>query len=821
MAIEAERLLAIFEAKFDSLDKAVARSRRETQKGFTDMEASGKRLNRTLESVASRGLPGMQKVSADLRRTRAESDAFTRSLGGVGRGLAATFAGAFSIRGAQQLIDTATRIRNALKVTGLEGDQLAKVYETLYQSAQRNATPLESLVTLYSRVAQAQDSLGVSQAQLINFTDKIGVALRVAGTDAQSASGALLQLSQALGSGTVRAEEFNSINEGARPILQAVAAGLEEAGGSVSRLRQLVLDGKVSSEAFFRAFEAGAPMLEEKVKTAEATVSQRFVRLQNVLVDTAGKLDAATGATERVGGGLDRLSGIVEGVGQVIEAAATGPVGTMISKLEQLNGLLQKVEPLSRGLNLLTGDNLGAVADAIRPTSGLQAQIDEKRAEIARLEEGLRKINDSGARAKVADLQREISELQTELRTAKDRDLVSAGGRGGAGGASPSPTTPSVKTIKLSDYPVGSDADTQAASGAGARAGRAYGTSFQDQLRRYLVAGQSASHVENLQTDFAERLSAFLNAAPGGGISIYSGARSFERQAQLFSAAVKKYGSVEAARKWVAPPGSSQHNKGAAADLRFASDAARRWAHENAPIYGLNFRMGHEPWHVEMAKDGVTSVRALDDAWKDVRVTAADTSAVTAQRDAYSDLAQVGVTALQGLADALSDGKLEGKEVLKILIDIVQQLLTMPMAGGAGGGGQSILGSLLGGLFGFDRGGYTGPGGRKQPAGLVHKGEVVFNQDDVRRHGGPAATEALRRGMMVAADVPRLQTGAAPRREVIDIRLQDDSGRMAAIANRQIRSASGTLVNLSVQNAVRAVDRSFPGMMVKARRDSL
>lgn len=50
------------------------------------------------------------------------------------------------------------------------------------------------------------------------------------------------------------------------------------------------------------------------------------------------------------------------------------------------------------------------------------------------------------------------------------------------------------------------------------------------------------------------------------------------------------------------------------------------------------------------------------------------------------------------------------------------------------------------GLSGFANGGYTGPGGKFQPAGLVHAGEVVFSQDDVRRHGGVNAVEALRLG---------------------------------------------------------------------------
>ena len=44
----------------------------------------------------------------------------------------------------------------------------------------------------------------------------------------------------------------------------------------------------------------------------------------------------------------------------------------------------------------------------------------------------------------------------------------------------------------------------------------------------------------------------------------------------------------------------------------------------------------------------------------------------------------------------------------------------------------------------FAVGGYTGPGGRLEPAGVVHKGEVVWSQADVARWGGPGIVEAMR-----------------------------------------------------------------------------
>ena len=250
------------------------------------------------------------------------------------RGIAAAFAGVAVTRGAVQLIDAATRIENSLKVAGVAAEDLEQVYDDLFQAAQRNAAPIETLVQLYSRLALVQNELGVTGDELIGFTDNVALALRVAGTDAQAASGALLQLSQALGGGVVRAEEFNSILEGATPIVQAVANGLEEAGGSVAKLRQLVVDGKVSSEAFFRAFEVGAATLEDKVAGAELTVAQQFIRLQNVLIDVAREMNEGTQASRVLGDGIANLADIVRQLGDFINYAV-GPMQSLIGLFDQ------------------------------------------------------------------------------------------------------------------------------------------------------------------------------------------------------------------------------------------------------------------------------------------------------------------------------------------------------------------------------------------------------------------------------------------------------------------------------------------------------
>lgn len=102
-----------------------------------------------------------------------------------------------------------------------------------------------------------------------------------------------------------------------------------------------------------------------------------------------------------------------------------------------------------------------------------------------------------------------------------------------------------------------------------------------------------------------------LIAGSGGKITVTSGKRDTKRQAQLWEQALKKYGSESAARKWVAPPTGyklsdgtiaqgSRHERGIASDLKYADDAIRQWAHENAKRYGLHFPLANEPWHVEL-----------------------------------------------------------------------------------------------------------------------------------------------------------------------------------------------------------------------------
>lgn len=774
MAIEAEKLLAIFEAKFDSLEKSLDRAQKKSRDAFKGIEGDGKRAEDSLSRIGRRGMPGLDGLNSKMRQTRAETDRLAVSMGGLAKSFGVGFfggiAGGVSLQAAQQLVDSATRIRNALKVAGLEGSNLKEVYDALFASAQKNAAPIESLTTLYSRLSLAQKSLGVSQQDLLKFTDRVSLALRVSGTDAQSASGALLQLSQALGGGVVRAEEFNSVLEGAPAIIQAVAAGLTEAGGSVSTLRGLVNDGKVSSEAFFRAFLAGATTLEDKVAGSALTVSQAFVQMQNVLIDTAGRIDNVTGASASVGEGLQRLAGIIQGLGQVFEKTANGPIGTFLGKLQKINDLIGKLDPLSQGLNAITGENLNAAANLLGGGPQL-SDIAAKEQELERLKQGLQKTYDAGVQARIKDLELEIIGLknipkanQYPLRS--DADVAASAG---------AVTQLDPVKISIGDYPVSGVAGKQTAAEQGKVLGGEMAVAF---IKRFEGFRSKAYwDVDAYRVGYGSD----TTTGAGGGVSrvgantttsLEAANRDLARRIGEFQAVMtRQLGADTMARfseEQLAALTSITYNYGELPDrivnaIRSGGDvggAIRGLAGDNGGINASRRKQEADLYTSNQMPAALENVNQLTDAWENMRSVTAQTSAQTMQlQDQYSVLGQVGLTALQGLANAMADGKITGEELFGILVDIVQQLLSMPTGAFGGSGGGGFLGQLFGGLFGggssfpagpgnllWAEGGYTGRGNKNDIAGAVHRGEYVFSKRAVERIGIGALESLHRRG---------------------------------------------------------------------------
>lgn len=255
-----------------------------------------------------------QQLGLQERRVRDLEAQMQRSSGAIGsslKGLAATFATAFTGRELVNIIDSYTRLQNSLKVTGLEGENLAAVQERLFAVAQKNGVELEAVGQLYSRAAQNQKELGASTSDLINLTSAVSASLRISGTSTQEASGALLQLGQALGSPRVQAEEFNSLLDTMQPLLREAAKNIEGTGGTLAGLTQRIKDTNgpgVSNVELFRAIIAALADLEKQAASSTLTISGAFTTLNNALTTYVGEAAEANGVTNALATGIQKLA---------------------------------------------------------------------------------------------------------------------------------------------------------------------------------------------------------------------------------------------------------------------------------------------------------------------------------------------------------------------------------------------------------------------------------------------------------------------------------------------------------------------------------
>lgn len=303
MALTAEEVVVKLRAELSDYDRKITNSTRLSEQAFG-------RIGNASERTA-----------VNLKRNSA-------GMSTALKGLAATLAASFTGRELIALGDSFTRIQNNLRVAGVEGEALRQVQERLRASAAQYGVELEGLTSLFGSLTQASKELGASQSQIFGITDAVSASLKITGLSAQQASGALLQLGQALRGGKVQAEEYNSLLDGLYPLLEAAANGSERFGGSVAKLTTAVKDGSVTSKEFFSAILSGSNILEQRAAKATLTTGAAFATLRNELTLYFGEASKSSGATaalaEAIGLLADNLDTVIPAIAVISTALGVG-----------------------------------------------------------------------------------------------------------------------------------------------------------------------------------------------------------------------------------------------------------------------------------------------------------------------------------------------------------------------------------------------------------------------------------------------------------------------------------------------------------------
>lgn len=187
-----------------------------------------------------------------------------------------------------------------------------------------------------------------------------------------------------------------------------------------------------------------------------------------------------------------------------------------------------------------------------------------------------------------------------------------------------------------------------------------------------------------------------------------------------------------------------------------------------------------------------------------------------------SGIAELGFDLFSGLIDGSKSFKESIDDLIKSLAKMILQaalLGTGPLAGLFSGLGQSKggVGGLFGGLFsliGMSDGGYTGPGGKYSPKGIVHAGEYVLDADTTKKIG-VKNLDMLRRGLRGYADgglVGRMQTVAPGAYGTTG-----NNGNMSFAFAIDARGATRDSIPI-LEQQIQKLRRDIPGIVLNAQK---
>lgn len=277
---------------------------------------------------------GVRTLKDDVGKTISP---LTKLIGLLGAG--------FAVRKILGYADAYTNLRNRIGTVTEGTGELNRVSDELFNISQRTRSSLEENAGLFARVTTATKAMGLSQKDALQFTESLNQAIAIGGGSAASSAAGVQQLSQALGAGALRGEEFNSIMEQLPAVADVIAKGM---GVTRGELRKLAEQGKITTKVIIDAFAKSKDELAAGFAKTVPTVSQRMQQLTNSTVRFVGESTILQGVVRAVSGVLGFLAEHLETIANVAGVAALAIGGRLLGGA--LAPLLSKMPAMLAGL---------------------------------------------------------------------------------------------------------------------------------------------------------------------------------------------------------------------------------------------------------------------------------------------------------------------------------------------------------------------------------------------------------------------------------------------------------------------------------------
>jgi len=259
-------------------------------------------------SKGAKSLDDLASAGGKAEQSTQKVEKSTVSMSGAARAAASAFAALGVTLSARQIVQYADEwqgAENRLKLVTGSATELAAAQQSLLDIANQTRTSVTATSDLYTTLARSTADAGLSARELQGITKTINQSFAISGASAAAMDGALRQLSQAFASGALRGDEFNSVNEQAPRLMDAVALSLNMTRGE---LRDFAAQGGITAEIVIKALKDSAQAIDQEFSQATATFSGNMTIANNNLMEFIGGATATKAVVGAAGAAIVAMS---------------------------------------------------------------------------------------------------------------------------------------------------------------------------------------------------------------------------------------------------------------------------------------------------------------------------------------------------------------------------------------------------------------------------------------------------------------------------------------------------------------------------------
>lgn len=259
-----------YELAATKADAAAAAAR--AQAAQTAALAAQERLEAQRAREAARA---QAEQAAAQDKTAAASSALTGHL----KNLLGAYVGLQTVQKLVETSDQMTQINARLQLMTGSAEAAAAAQDKIYQAAQRSRGAYMDMADMVAQLGTLAPDAFTDTDELIAFAEQLQKQMAISGASGQSAQAAMVQLIQALASGTLRGDELNSVLEQTPMIAKTIA---DYMGVSTGQMREMASEGAVTADVVKNAMLSAAEETNAAFEQMPLTWSQVWAMGSNM-----------------------------------------------------------------------------------------------------------------------------------------------------------------------------------------------------------------------------------------------------------------------------------------------------------------------------------------------------------------------------------------------------------------------------------------------------------------------------------------------------------------------------------------------------------